>query len=510
MTKDPKTQPSIHEAQHGVRLSRHDEHSLEVKAWIDRGPEASETQLDVFLFIPRSFQVSRWAKQDLSQDFRSRVRLAMPSRPTHHDVLGHVLQVIERISRLGAGGVLSETMTEGYKEIGALVSELLKQRAGLHRRQLTMAHSLSLPVPQRAKELGRLLQEIRGTAESLLVLRRRLDTLSGLGDPVLPLLDEYLSNFYVKYLGKIRIAFDSVDPVARERADCASYREVCKVFDFSLSVLQREEAAYRTRFPQRVERAQTAEEQEHSVVRLSQLKKFFQSRMFLDVALHSPSHRFLETTAVAGTAIAGLCWALVQFWNRPDLVQTTNQGIFVIGFAVATYVLRDRIKDRAKASLHKRVQQWLPDLDQQLLATGGVIGNIREWFYLQRREDLPPAIARLRSVSAQNDLDKNLPEDILRLRKVIRVTSPSSPEGGWALQESTRICLDRYFKFMDDPVKELAVLGVSGELTRFRSRRVYHFYVAVQMSTGEQTPTQRLYRAVLAKTGLDRLEPVLA
>ena len=508
---------------HGARLSRHDHHSFEIKAWVEPGSGDYETELDMFLFVPSSFQIARWNKGDLSRDFRSRVRLALPSRGDEteganraaQEVLANARRLLDHITSLSDPGAVEQT-TEDYKQVGGMISELLKHRASTHRRRFVMAHSLSIPVEQRGPELRRLLLEVDQTADLLQSLRRKLTELSALCDPILPLLDEYISNFYVQYLGKLRNAMVQIDPQARERALCETYLAAWEAFEARLTSLQKIEATYRLKFPARIEQAQSASEQEHSVVRLSQLKKFFQSRMFVDVSLHSPSNRFVEYTAIAGTAVAGLCWALVQFLNRPDLIQTTNHGFFVIGFAVLAYVLRDRIKDRAKVSLHKRVQKWLPDFDQQLLAGGNVIGSIREWFHLQPKQALPQAVRDLRHQACQAELDRSVVEDVLHLRKVFTVHPQAAREAGWALQENTRVNIERYLKHMDDPIKELSMLDTTGELTRFRSRRVYHFHVALELrsrllSAPSNAPTRSVrhfYRVVIDKEGIDRLERI--
>ncbi len=500
----------------GARLSRHDDHCLEIKAWVEPGHSDAEAELDVYVFVPGSFPISGWKKSDLLQDFRSRVRLALPSRTEEaDDSAGSARDILARVEGLfSRDGFAADP--EDYKQVGGLLSEVLKQRASAHRRRFLMAHSLSLPIEQRALELERLLEEVRLTTGLLQSVRRGIGDLASNAHPVVPLLDEYLSNFYVQYLGKLRATMQELDPGARERADGEAYRRVWANYDESLGALQRDEAHYRHRFPRRLEQAQSAEEQERSVVRLGQLKKFFQSRMFVDVSRYSPSSRFLETTAILGTALAGCCWALVQFLNSPELARTTNRGAFVWGFAVLAYVLRDRVKDRAKSSLHKRVQKWLPDSDQQLQAGGQVIGSIREWFQVRKRVQLGEEVQKLRWQGNPEGIDRDIPEDVLHVRKVIAVHSRSASEPGWALQENTRVNIERYLKHMDDPIKELAVLDATGELTKFRSRRVYHFHVAVDLRLQPTTPRRgavpervsHFYRVVIDKDGIDRLERV--
>ncbi len=497
---------------YGARLSRHDHHNLEIKAWVEPASADYEAQIDVLLFVPGSFQISRWSKQDLTDDFRSRVRLALANRSLELDGPNRAGEILERCRDLLS--LAPDLSGENYKQVGGLVGELLKHRGATHRRRLVMAHSLSIPVEQRGLELTRLLKDVTQSVSLLHTVRETLQRHAQ--DPVIPLLDEYLSNFFVKYLGKLRAAMTEVNPLAKEKADSDCYRQAWTEFERKLVIFQKEEAVYREKFSERLERATCAASQEASVVRLGQLKKFFQARMFVEVTRHSPSSRFLEASAILGTALAGTCWAVCQFWNRPDLVQTTNQGSFVLAFAVATYVVRDRIKDRAKVSLHKRFKKWLPDTHQLLQAGGRTYGSIREWFHVHKKTALSPDLQSLRQRACQGEMDRDLPEDVLMVRKVFTVHSEAAHEAGWALQENTRINIERYLKHMDDPFKELSMLDSSGELTRLRSRRVYHFHLAVELKSRplgtscafSQRSKQQFFRVVMDKSGIDRLERI--
>ncbi|MBY0369695.1 hypothetical protein K2X33_03350 [bacterium] len=481
-----------------------------MKTWVEPGPRDSQTEISVFLFVPKSFQVGRWAKADLEKDLFSRARLAMPSVSEEPGKGLTAAAVLEKALRALKSATESpeDQATEHCQNLGSIVSEWLKLRGADHRRRFRMAHSLFIPVEQRGLELRRLLVEVARTVELLQTLRSALEKQMSQAPVTLHLLDEYLSNFYVKYLGKLRTAMEQTDPQSKEKADGEVYRAIWAEFEGALAGFQRAEADYRTRFPRRVEIAATPFEQEQAVVRLGQLKKFFQSRMFMEVSRHSPATRFLETTAIIGTAIAGVIFALLQLWSQ-SAAASAGSGAFFFGFAILAYVARDRIKDRAKHSLHKRLQQWLPDTNQQLKAEGRLVGGMREWFSVGA--PVPDGVKALRKRAALDALEPTLPEDVLTLRKELNLQSHSGAEPFWALQESTRINLERYLKFMDDPMKEIAVLDADGELKRRASRRVYHFYLATeitQLRSDGQTArsTRQLHRVVLDKRGIDRLE----
>jgi hypothetical protein len=478
-----------------------------MKTSLESGSKERQAVLDLYLFIPSSFQASRWSKTELSSDLRSRVRLALPTRTADFAGSSQVEKMLRRaVSRAVQGD--TEQAIEEYKRAGVLMSEMLKARAGGHRRGLLMAHSLALPVNQRAAEIRRLLTSLKQTSETLHTLRELAQENAPQCQEVRALLDEYLSNYYVQYLSKVRSALAQVEPPPTERADSAEYRCAWEDFDGTLLNLQRSEAQYREKFSGRFEASSSPAEQENCVMRLSLLKKFFQSRMFVDVTWHSPSLRMVETTAVLGAAFAGLLWAVVQFLSVSDPLTTTSQGASFLVFAVLAYVLRDRIKERAKSSLHKRLQRVLPDTDRRLTAEGRGVGTVREWIRLLKRRDLSDPLRGLRQRSSQGEVDKDIPEDVLHLRKQLSVAA--SLGSGWALQENTRINVERYLKYMDDPMKEFAVLDPLGAFSSVRSRRVYYFHILLETRMSslaiEGASFRQLYRVVLDKKGIDRVE----
>src|SRR5687768_6434322 len=59
-------------------IARHDHHNIEIKVLSQLGDRPSVVETEVFLFVPRSFELRSTGKLDLLKDFRSRVRLALP------------------------------------------------------------------------------------------------------------------------------------------------------------------------------------------------------------------------------------------------------------------------------------------------------------------------------------------------------------------------------------------------------------------------------------------------
>ena len=84
-----------------------------------------------------------------------------------------------------------------------------------------------------------------------------------------------------------------------------------------------------------------------------------------------------------------------------------------------------------------------------------------------------------------------------------------------AVHENLRINLARYLKHMDDPYKDLAELDAWGAIKKSKSRRVYHFYVCVNLKYSStkahhsSAPVHEqlvISRVVMDKNGVVRVE----
>jgi hypothetical protein len=252
---------------------------------------------------------------------------------------------------------------------------------------------------------------------------------------------------------------------------------------------------------------------------LSHLKKFFQSQSFIEISRRPIARRITESTAFAGTALAGIMASFFQKLNRPDLVDVTFQGFYMVCFGVCAYVLRDRLKDWSKAVFHEQARKYVPDYEQVLFAKDQRIGTVKEWFRIRDRDSLPEDILTLRSRTSGSSVELRLPEDVIHYRKVHHLSgtqklsvSRSSP---LALHENIRLNLERYLKYMDDPFKDLIELDTTGQLHQRQSHRVYYFYLCLRAIRSVREPgtriwskttTTRICRIVLDKSGIVRID----
>jgi hypothetical protein len=514
-----------------TELTRHDHHNLEVKMLTQAVHHSVDSTLDVFLFVPGSFQLSRWSKMELQSDFRSRLRLAVPLQSEEgnaaiEDAKRRLRQTLEQLASPDMDAeLLVDCLTDHAKEVGAVTSETLKQLSQRHRTRFRLAHALTGDVVSCVLGLREVQAGLAGTSELVNSIREILCAPTDGQNPVLSLLDEFISHLYVQYLGSFRSAVEAMHPI-HERFQAPIYFSARAELETKLLQLQKREAEYRAHFPQVLEKAKGDAEREHQVLRLSQLKKFFQSRMFLDISRKDPRRRLTETAAALGAACAALWAAIAKQFEDPHRFETSSRGMILLSVGILIYVLKDRVKEWTKTTANQRANRWIPDFAQQLIADGRTIGAIREWFYFRKLKTLPGALRRLRSRAYRSEIEGGLPEEIFHYQRKhsVQPGSLSRAQTGWALQESIRINVERYLKHMDDPFKELAVLDSSGRLSQFRSHRVYDFYIGIHSTLFLQTrefwewpghsarhpvgELTRLYRVILDKKGIDRVEEI--
>lgn len=521
-------------------VSLHDHHNVEVKTVSELSATHSLVETDIYLFVPKNFELSGHGKGELVKDFRSRVRLAVPvggeqgaqALDDALDTLQYQLQSLAAAEKSGEinddlNHAVCEEVLETAKDISAVLAETIKHRMAENTRRFLISHSL-MSIPSSALAgLEQLIVDVNATAELMKKLRSAIESEQKSAKAILTFLDEYMSHLYVQYLGSIRIELARISAPRGTETDFGYSQGRNKAVEL-LNSHQEIEARHRQKFGVKVDNESDLD-REHRLVRLSHLKKFFQSKTFVDITRQQPAAKISESTATIGTAFAAVIAAMLDFYGRSATSHVAMQGVFFIMFGVILYVFRDRMKDHAKTLFHKKALQFLPDFEQKLVAKDVNIGRVKEWFSLLKSKDAPLDVLARRRAAASTELERRLPEDVFHCRKIQEVDASSLSQSGKAnysraLYENTRINFERYLKHMDDAFKDLTDLDPSGQFLSARSHRVYHFYLCVKTITGpmdksmgaklrpmtglrETASTQTLlYRIVLDKSGLVRLE----
>jgi len=527
-------------------VSLHDNHNIEVKTVSELSAAPSVVETDFYLFVPKNFELASHGKAELTKDFRSRIRLALPvggdqGVTAYEDALGHLrsqLEMLEGAERAGENvrdfnHALCEEVLDAAKDVSAILAETLKHRMAEHSRRFMLSQSLLTTSGHAIHGLEDLVTDIRATAEMMEKLRVSIATKVPSASAILAFLDEYMSQIYVQYLSSLRTELGRLRTPRSTESDLI-YAKARAELESVLDHYQEKEAMHRVRIGAHAREDDTDLDREQRLVRLSHLKKFFQSKTFVDITRQQAAAKISESTATFATAVAAAIAAAFEFYGRSAISNVAVQGLLVLCFGITVYVLRDRLKDRAKVLFQRKALQYFPDFEQTLMAKDRKIGVVKEWFRILKGNDVPLDVMALRRSAATTELERRLPEEIFHCRKIQEVDSSELADAGKlthsrALFENTRVNLERYLKYMDDAFKDLTELDPSGRFLLTRSHRVYYFYLCVKTMTGpiDRSMTGKLrplpkaqglrhvrnsqtllYRIVLDKHGVVRIENI--
>jgi hypothetical protein len=527
--------PSLPPANATSVVTRHDHHNIEIKTVSELGTAPSTVETDLFLFIPRNFELTTVGKSELSKDFRSRMRLSTAvdgeqGIAAFESTLYSLKASLDRLETALVNGApvfdlshpLCEELLEATRDLCGVVAGTLKHASAEHVRLFFLSHTLLTTEEACVNGVSSLSHNVQSVHDRICLVRNTAQSKLAMPAAVFAISDEYISQLYVQYLAMIRAELERLQKPASLSAP--AYENARRKLEKLLDVFQTEEAKYRSRFASASGADETDLERERRLVRLSHLKKFFQSKSFVDITREHAAQKFSESTATAGTALAGIIYMILLQFSQSRVAMS---GFFFFFVGVVTYVLRDRMKDWAKAHFQSTASKFLPDFEQQLVAHDKKIGSIKEWLWIRPAKDVPEEIVRLRREASSHEMEKRLSEDVIHLHKVQDVDTASMQLPGSksslsrSLHENTRVNFERYLKHMDDPFKELTDLDENGRFLQALSHRVYHFYLIVRtVSIAKEKRLEKLaphsvhprreqtlvYRIVLDKNGVVRLE----
>lgn len=530
-----------------MQVSRHDHHNVEIKSIIDLCDDSQKIVTEMFLYVPKSFEIGLVGKTEFSKDLRTRLRLSIPSLEgfDDEDFSSALLELKKANARLeqeilaneamgqDVPSDLRESVLEASKDIAAIVAERLKRLSTEHGRQFFLSQTLLLTCASRSIGFEAFVRNLQTVRRKIEAIREAMRSKTDDGRALNSLLDEYVSQLYVQYLGAISNEFNNFESSHEwTRHDRAPSQDANDIENASagstidgdaasetarararqlLKALQEDEAVYRRTRGLSFE-SETDLERERHLSRLSQLKKFFQSKTFVDVTKTQAAQKVNESSALIGTAIAAIIAATLEQLGRKNVATLASQGLMFVGLGVILYVIRDRMKDWARNKLQQKAMVLIPDFETQLIADTKNFGISREWLQILASKACDQAVTEARHSDSVIERSLRLPEDVLSTRRVFFLRPNfAGPGQARALHENVRLNLDRHLKFMDDPFKDLTDLEADGRLTLSRSHRVYHFHMVTRTSIlkGPLAQPSRLRTWTQAIRAIVGLKPIL-
>ena len=496
-----------------ISVKRHDNHNLELKSLFNFSGVEQEARLDFYLFFPPSVQMREVEKGDLFSDFYSRQRLFIPLNQSLDSremltALDDIKRILTLLSVPDCDAHIEEQLTSAVQIIGGIVGETLKARTSKIKRDLLLIHSRTHNVISESI-FSEITAEIDDLAEIMENVRSVTDANWTVNSAVVNLLDEYIHHVFIETLGKIDFEISRFQK-NMDNTERSKFVEGWRQLQLQLSILQKKEMHFQKKHCLTPTHLKSQDSSELLLVRLGQMKKFFQSKMFIDVQKSQSLKKFSEPTAALAACIAGVSAAILQQVGNPDFYQIGLQGASLIFFAMGLYAVRDRLKDFAKSFLNKRISKYVPDFEYELKEKDVQIGHIKEWLKTVRTMELPELIRHRRKSASVSEAESYLKEDVLFLKRIYCLASKTKDKDNpLSLQENLRINLQRYLKFLDDPMKDITILDQKGRFTRKTSHKMYYFYALVNYTAKENgvdaQKQMQLYRVVLNKNGIQKV-----
>lgn len=512
-----------------LSLKRHDDHNLELKSLLHFEQKNIEGSLDLYLFLPPNVQVKSWSKEEITSDFYSRQRLYIPQNASlktedlqkqiavfanYINLIKPYYQSEDALIKQPADDqelILQEIFSQA-QSIGAYIGESIKASSIRTRKELLIIHSKIRSPLGLEEDFQDMIKKMDMLKELITSMRAVTDQKEAMDIPVVQLLDEYVHHLYVESLGKIKEEYFKLKKQVAEN-QIALFQKSWSLFDAKLKDLQKEETFYQVKHRVTLKQVSQQDNGELLIVRLGQMKKFFQSKMFVQVLKKQTMKKLSEPTAALAASFAAISAGIVQHYGNSQVVDYSLGGLSIAFFGMALYVLRDRLKDLGRIYIMTRVSKFLPDMEYNLVADNKKIGKIQEWIKIISSRQIPNNIQLLRKKACVSEAESFLQEDVIHMRRSFSLFEQAAADGNhFALQENLRINLERYLKHLDDPQKEIVLLNKDGQFSKLTSNKVYYFYAIadVRMTKGDVITEQRseVYRIVMNKLGLLKVKPL--
>lgn len=255
---------------------------------------------------------------------------------------------------------------------------------------------------------------------------------------------------------------------------------------------------------------------EYYSYRLSLLKKELQKSLYLDMRA-SAKDPFVANSAAMVAAGLAATWATIA--QVPLLTGTlsSTRGVLFVALAVGAYILKDRIKEQVRLRLLKQWLKWdhnvsLGDHLFHLMGLGRVSGRAMEKAIWTGIKNVPNDIVRLRRAARTVRGSSTELENVIHYRRRIELNGveTTSFDTQFGIQEILRISLHEVMAKLDDHIDVVSHWDAStGRFVRSEMPKVYHLNLVyrVQQDNDPQS-TLRRARIVLNREQILRIEHV--
>lgn len=473
-------------------VSKHDANNLEIKSDIALG--TSHKGLRISLILPESLSTDPFSKTELWMDFvaRNRVRAAENLSEDAQDLRDSIYLLVGKLQ------ASSRNRLSRVKRLGHCAAEYFRMVGFREKARFSLIYGASsqskprllLRGSRQQKELGNVAAKIR---ECCLELHKKDKELARY-------LSEYTHFNLVKTLANVTEDFHRYRVEVRDddlTKDERKYLE--KVVN-----TQRQEAEYFHQSPlfPGEEEGQAPEE---VMMRLSSLKKFFQSTSFVDGTGEEYVKKFKEPVASLSAMFAAIAAATAgALISEASVVRLGAGSLGLVAIGIFFYVMRDRLKDRGKALFTAWLSGRFPEYRETLYFNDRKIGTVMKWLDVGKASSLHEPLASLKA-SLMPASSKESHVVVFREDFV-----PDKSERGTRIYHMVRLNLRRFLRFMDDAKKTIRLLNEEGEIEKKTVKKFYPFLIAVERleDEGGEGTLVCVSRVLVTRKGIQKVEPL--
>ncbi len=251
---------------------------------------------------------------------------------------------------------------------------------------------------------------------------------------------------------------------------------------------------------------------EQFIYRLSMLKKYVSSILFLEIARSSARKKYETTLFAIGAGLAMLFSTLVVFFAQSHLVRFSWALVVVF---VCSYMIKDRMKEYLRHTFDRFISNHFCDFETNIYdpnRNGHKLGSSRQRALYLPAEEVPADVMRLRNRGRTELLvEREFEEQIIRYQKQI-VLLPQELEEIHvrvrAVTDIIRFNVRHFLGNMDEPVKEVRILDPETHRPRVMpASKVYHLNVIFRFRMARDDHyTLKKLRVILDRNGIKRVE----
>jgi len=507
------------------RLEAHDANQLELKLsyLVEPGVKRQRYLVETFMFVPRTLGISgqSYGVQGFFEDLQTFVRLKTPQVAL--EALAKAGRgerwfspVRAELDRLLSGGArATDDLVRSLKVLGGIYRTAIRDEGRLLLSRFVSLESDVEGAMMREQELGRALSTWIEHLESALTRLRHAG--SRCEHAIVPLVvretwaavDEYVAIYAEEIATSLVQACDERLRAEHQSGESplGAVRE--RLADVAIG-------AYRYRRSRGYPSYAVPDAPNEDLPRRRRiLKRVIASVLYLD--LHHEEGGALQRDIIAGVAaaIAMVFAALVAMWAQLEWGPLSTTFIFVL---VASYIIKDRIKEWARRSLGRRFSANMPDFVTEIRNPDSehVIGQLRESVSILDPSRIDPEINDLRHVDHPSAIASHgRPEVVVRYVKEVVLESDDlhkAMDGVEGLNDIIRFNFAKFRARMDDPVEIYRIVHPTNRsVVEVPCARVYHINVVLRITRGRNKKALShlvRVRVVLDSEGLKRVESI--